>query len=408
MKIKIILPFIAVLLLSFTASEQQIITIFMVGDSTMANKPLDGRNPERGWGQVLGGYFDESIRIDNHAVNGRSSKSFIDEGRWETVRQKIRPGDYVFIQFGHNDEKTDSARHTDPGTTFDANLRRMAEEAIAAGATPVLFNSIVRRNFAHNPDAVANDDFRKAHLADIVEGDSLIETHGEYLASPRKVAAELGLTFIDLNMSTRNYVQQLGSKKSKSMYVWIPKGKCPAYPDGRQDNTHLNVSGARRVAAMAIDSIEAKIPELAKHIVRYDFVVAQDGSGDFFSLQQAIDATANYSENQINIRVRRGVYDEQITIPENKQNLTLVGDNGAIIRYESAGNETVAGSATMFVYAPNFVARNLTIENATQTDGDAPAVLLGQSATASKFDNCTLTGGAFTLAKGKLKAVDVK
>lgn len=408
MKYRNLLLIASLALFAFAPAEQHKTTIFMVGDSTMANKPLGGGNPERGWGQMLGGYFDESVRVDNHAVNGRSSKSFIDEGRWEAVRQKIQPGDYVFIQFGHNDEKADSLRHTDPGSTFDANLRRMAKETIDAGATPVLFNSIVRRNFAHNPDAIANDDYRKAHLGDIAEGDSLIETHGDYLLSPRNVAHELGLTFIDLNMATHNYVQQMGAAKSKSMYVWISKGQCPAYPDGRQDNTHLNVSGARTVAAMAVDSIAAKIPQLAEHIVRYDFVVAQDGSGDFFSVGEAIATSPNYADQMTKIRIRRGVYDEQIIIPESKQNLSLIGDKGAIIRYESMGNETTAGSATMFVYADGFSADNLVIENATQTDGDTPAVLLGSQATKAKFSNCTLTGGAFTLSKGKLKAAKVQ
>ena len=110
---------------------EKTITIFMIGDSTMANKSLEGNNQERGWGQVLGGFFSEDIVVDNHAVNGRSSKSFIDEGRWEVVLNKMNPGDYVFIQFVHNDEKPKPDRHTDPGTTFDANLKRFVEEARA-------------------------------------------------------------------------------------------------------------------------------------------------------------------------------------------------------------------------------------------------------------------------------------
>ena len=114
----------ALILFSAFRADKPVITIFMIGDSTMANKKIDGGNPERGWGMVLPGFFSEDIRIDNHAVNGRSSKSFISEGRWEKVISKVKKGDYVFIQFGHNDEKTDSTRHTDPGTTFDDNLRR--------------------------------------------------------------------------------------------------------------------------------------------------------------------------------------------------------------------------------------------------------------------------------------------
>ena len=122
-------------LLGLTAfkAERRVTTVFMIGDSTMANKKLEGNNPERGWGQMLPGFFTEDIRVDNHAVNGRSSKSFIDEGRWDKVIAHVQKGDYVFIQFGHNDEKPDEARHTEPGTTFDANLRRFVRETKEKG-----------------------------------------------------------------------------------------------------------------------------------------------------------------------------------------------------------------------------------------------------------------------------------
>ena len=91
---------------------------------------------------ILPGFFSEDIRIDNHAANGRSSKSFISEGRWEKVISKVKKGDYVFIQFGHNDEKADSTRHTDPGSTFDENLRRYVNETRAKGGIPVLFTTM--------------------------------------------------------------------------------------------------------------------------------------------------------------------------------------------------------------------------------------------------------------------------
>ena len=98
-------------------------TIFMVGDSTMADKPVIPANPERGWGQMLPMYFQDGVRIENHAVNGRSTKSFIDQGRWEAVTNLLRPGDYVIIQFGHNDEKkNDPKRYTEPFGSFKTNL----------------------------------------------------------------------------------------------------------------------------------------------------------------------------------------------------------------------------------------------------------------------------------------------
>ena len=166
MRHKLALLLVFFFLFSAFRADKQVITIFMIGDSTMANKSLEGGNPERGWGQMLPGYLSEEIRVDNHAVNGRSSKSFIDEGRWEKVISQVTKGDYVFIQFGHNDEKPDPKRYTSPGGTFDDNLRRFVNETRAKGGIPVLFNSIVRRNFGTASgsavaQAINQDDVRK-------------------------------------------------------------------------------------------------------------------------------------------------------------------------------------------------------------------------------------------------------
>ena len=191
---------------SFRADKTK--TIFMIGDSTMANKDISGDKQERGWGMMLQNYFDDGIIVDNHAVNGRSSKSFINEGRWKAVLDRIMPGDYLIIQFGHNDEKTDSARHTTPGTTFDANLRRFVMEAREKGATPILMNSVVRRNFSDSKTAVADDDLRDNSSKQLAEGDTLIDTHGEYLVSPRRVAKEMGVVFVDANKITHDLFQE--------------------------------------------------------------------------------------------------------------------------------------------------------------------------------------------------------
>ena len=181
---KILMAALALLVLTSMTSDK-VTTIFIIGDSTAAKKDLSKGSPERGWGMALQCYFDEQyIRVDNHAVNGRSSRSFINEGRWEKVRQLIRPGDYVIIQFGHNDEKPKPDRHTDPGSTFDYNLAKFVRETREQGGIPVLMNPVVRRNFAVK--AAKNDDdeaLRKTTFKDApkqVEGDSLIDTHGLY------------------------------------------------------------------------------------------------------------------------------------------------------------------------------------------------------------------------------------
>lgn len=268
--------FIALVLpvLAWAQAPSDTITVFMIGDSTMANKPLDKENQERGWGQMLPMFFEGAIKVDNHAVNGRSSKSFIDEGRWEKVREKIRPGDYVIIQFGHNDEKAKSAdRYTVPGGTFDANLKKFVNETREKGGTPILMNSIVRRNFPANGIAAAQTDDRqktwKKGLENYpAEGDTLVDTHGDYRIAPRNVAEEMGVAFIDMNTLTHELVQRLGRENSRMLYMWMPVGVYEFAPEGRIDNTHLNVLGGIIVSRLAVNAIAEKVPALKPYIRR--------------------------------------------------------------------------------------------------------------------------------------------
>lgn len=231
--------------LSFVVPDDRPITIFMIGDSTMANKPLDKENQERGWGQALPAHLTGNIVVDNHAVNGRSTKSFIDEGRWDAVLNKIKPGDYVFIQFGHNDEKADEKRHTDPQTSFKANLTRFIREAKAKGGKPVLYNSIVRRNFVE---------------------EVLTDTHGEYIKVPEEVAMTEGVPYIDANKITHSVVQDLGVEHSRILFMNLEPGKYENCPDGKTDNTHLNIFGANRISYLLINATAEVVPELKQYI----------------------------------------------------------------------------------------------------------------------------------------------
>ena len=266
---KILLAFLA--LLVFTAAMQQkATTIFIIGDSTAAEKDLSKGSPERGWGMALQCFFDEAfIRVDNHAVNGRSSKSFLDEGRWQKVLDKIKPGDYVIIQFGHNDEKPNPARHTEPGSTFDANLAKFVTETRQMGGIPIVMNPVVRRNFAVK--AVKNDDdeaLRNTTFKDgakIKEGDMLKDTHGLYAVAPRQVADSLHAYFIDATKITHDLEQGLGVEGSKKLHMWYQPGEHPAVPDGKQDNTHYNIYGAHQVAKLFADALCEEIPLLSKY-----------------------------------------------------------------------------------------------------------------------------------------------
>ena len=146
---KLLAIFFICTLVAFKMQDDKI-TIFLVGDSTMANKPLED-NPEKGWGMYLPQFFNHSVVVENKAVNGRSNKSYIDEGKWDAVVQQIKPGDYVFIQFGHNDEKKeDSKRYADAQGAYKNNLIRFVNDVKKKKGIPVLLSPVARRKFLQN------------------------------------------------------------------------------------------------------------------------------------------------------------------------------------------------------------------------------------------------------------------
>jgi len=234
-----------VFLVTSFASAQQI-TIYTIGDSTMANKINPEENPERGWAQMLPQFFNKEVIIDNRAVNGRSTKSFIDEKRWDSVHKMLKKGDYVFIQFGHNDQKeNDSKRYTNPHTAYRYNLTRFVKETLAKGANPMLFSSIARRNFNENG--------------------VLTDTHGAYPLEVRLVAKEFNIPFIDLQYLSEQLEESYGPEKSKMLHLHFKVGENPYYPDGKTDNTHLSELGATEIAKLVMQQIQLlNIPLKAK------------------------------------------------------------------------------------------------------------------------------------------------
>ena len=273
-KLKRLTPFtlLMVAILCFTAASQKQTTIFIVGDSTAANKDTTNGKQERGWGMMLQRCFDAHIRIDNHAVNGRSSLTFLNEGRWQKVLDLIQPGDYVIIQFGHNDEKNKPDRHTEPGSTFDDNLERYVRETRQRGGIPVLMNPVVRRNFQMSAPQIKDDEELRTTTAydgaEMTEGDTLIDTHGLYRVAPRNVARRTNCHFVDANQITHNLEQSLGKEGSKRLHMWFLPGEHPSLPKGRRDNTHYNVYGATVVARLLADALCREIPQLRKHRVK--------------------------------------------------------------------------------------------------------------------------------------------
>ena len=319
-------------LLVLTAfTHDHVTTIFVIGDSTAANKDISNGKQERGWGMALQCYFDDNILVDNHAVNGRSSLSFFNEGRWQKVLEKIRPGDYVIIQFGHNDEKPKADRHTDPGSTFDYMLARYVRETREHGGIPVLMNCVVRRNFFTS--VPQNDDDEKLRTTTfkdgvkMVEGDSLIDTHGLYRVAPRDVATRMNVHFVDANKITHDLEQGLGTEASKKLHMWFLPGQEPSVPKGRQDNTHYNVYGAHVVAKLLADALCQEIPVLKAYRTDADITVDAKGRGDYLSLTEAVAAAKASSKGETVIQILGGEW-EQPQLPK-KSHIRFVLRQGA-------------------------------------------------------------------------------
>ena len=262
---------------------------------------------------ALQAYFDDHIIIDNHAVNGRSSKSFIDEGRWDKVLEKLTPGDYVIIQFGHNDEKPKPDRHTDPGSTFDYNLARFVRETRERGGIPVLMNCVVRRNFF--VQAPENDDDEKLRTqtfqdgVKMIEGDSLIDTHGLYRQVPRDVARRMNCHFVDANQITHDLEQGLGTEGSKCLHMWYLPDTEPSEPKGKQDNTHYNIYGAHQVARLLADALCQEIPVLKAYRTDADITVDAKGRGQYLNLSDAVAAAQASSKAETTIQILGGEWE---------------------------------------------------------------------------------------------------
>lgn len=211
------------------------ITIFIAGDSTAATKQPD-KKPETGWGERLPDFFTDQVEVDNRATNGRSSKSFINEGRLQQIAETIREGDYLFVQFGHNDEKPNEELYTEPGTTYKSYLTQYIEVARKAGAYPVLLNSIHRRAFD--------------------EEGRIKDSHGSYPPAVRELAAELSVPFIDMTERSRGLLEKTGVEPSKDFFLWLKPGENPNYPEGVEDNTHFSEQGAKEMAGLVVEGIK--------------------------------------------------------------------------------------------------------------------------------------------------------
>lgn len=218
------------------AVAEQPVTLFLAGDSTLAEK-LASKRPETGWGEFLGVQFlPGRVVVDNRARNGRSTRTFIEEGRWQALLDYIRPGDYVFIQFGHNDQSVQKKDRYTPPADYRRNLERFVADVRARKATPILLTPVARRKF---------------------EDERLLPSHGEYPQIVRAVAKERNVALIDLLARSEVILRAAGDEGSKSMFLWLRPGEHPNYPQGLEDDTHFSPSGARRMAEAVADELSA-------------------------------------------------------------------------------------------------------------------------------------------------------
>ena len=231
--------------LAFALPEKKKIKIFIAGDSTAAIKETKAY-PETGWGMPFVYFWDSSVTVVNRAKNGRSTKTFINEGLWKSIYDEASEGDYIFIQFGHNDEVPTKKSYTTE-EEFRNNLVKYIKESKEKKTTPVLLTPVARRKF----DSTGH-----------IEG-----THDVYSQIVRDVAISEKVALIDLDKKSQALYQQFGAENSKLLFLQLKPGEHPNYPDGKDDNTHFNELGARLVAQLILKEIKEQVPVLAERII---------------------------------------------------------------------------------------------------------------------------------------------
>ena len=358
-------------------------TVHLMGDSTMAEKDLPKAGEERGWGMMLQNFLNpEEVKVINYAQNGRSTKSFIDLGLWDKVYAAIQPGDYVFIQFGHNDAKADDpARYAAAFGAYQDNLRLFIDGVREKGGTPVLITPVARRWFK--------------------EGGLDRNCHTDYPAAMKAVAKEKDVILLDVTTPTLDWIEGLGDEASKA-YFMISTGK--------NDNTHLVPAGARKVTEIVCGLIKEQIPELAKSLQYYHIVVSADGHGDYRTVQEGIDACPDYSHQEITrILIRKGTYKEMVSIPHTKFRLYIKGEgaDNTLITYDKYAKALwpgrdiavgTSGSASIYIHASYITFEDIAFENSAGEGKEiGQAVAVFTDGDFLFFNRCRFLGNQDTL-----------
>ena len=222
-------------------------TVYMIGDSTMANKQPD-KFPETGWGMPFSKMFDDNISVDNRSMNGRSTKSFINEKRWQPIVDALKEGDYVLIQFGHNDEKIDKPTVGTSIEEFKTNLIKFIVETRSVKAFPILLTPVNRWKF----DSLGR----------------FQDTHGTYPDAVREVAKTYNVPLIDMYNKSKALMDKIGPEASHKWFNQLEKGENLNYPNGIKDNTHFNPIGAKQMADLAVDGLKELKIDLYKRVLK--------------------------------------------------------------------------------------------------------------------------------------------
>jgi pectinesterase len=364
--------------------------LVLVGDSTVTDNA--------GWGLGFRQFLADGVELTNTARGGRSSMSFIVEGSW--AKALALKGDYYLIQFGHNDEPGKPGRSTTE-EEYRGYMTRYIDETRAAGATPVLVTSLVRRQF----------DKQDPHKIN-----SSLQTRAEII---RTLAREKNVPLVELHDRSKELCEKLG--KEGCLVFSPPKD------NGQFDGTHLNVEGCVRFGRIVAEELGRVVPALAPLLraeprdprpvageLRHDAIVAFDGSGTHHTVQAAIDAapTTSTAEKPFRILVKSGVYKEHIVVPTGKPFIQLLGEPGmgaeTVITLETNVKTPVPGdasgktlsaaeSATVLVLASDFTAENLTFENTTTREQKVQALAFYVTGDRATLRRCRFVGWQDTL-----------
>lgn len=297
---------IFIVLVTQAYRPQHKLRIFLIGDSTCATKNSYDA-PETGWGQMLPQYFNEAVEIQNHAVNGRSTKSFRTEGRWKKITDQLQKGDYVFIQFGHNDAKiSDTTRYAAAQTDYRNNLHRYIKETIEKGATPILLTPVQRRNFDENG--------------------KLLDSHADYPTVVREVAKQTATMLVDMTVLSGQIIEKHGAEGSKKIFLNYPDKVFGRFPKGIVDNTHFSEYGAKLMATAIAENLNKQGSHLKAFLKNSDF----DGK---YAYELPLYASPVFRKDTFYI-------EKYGAKPDGKQ-LNTVAINTAIAQCSAAGGGTV-------------------------------------------------------------------